>query len=419
MNEQGPHCFTLTGRWLFPISAPPLARGTITVQGTRIQEVEPAGSRTPDIDLGNVAILPGLVNAHTHLDLSGMRGRCPPGPDFTDWLRAVVRHRRGLSPEQIEADIAAGLAESISHGTSLLGDISGLGWSARTLAAASLRSVVFYELLGLPEERGRQAFEAARAWLASTRSDARSRLGLSPHAPYSVGRSLLRAVADRAHQSSLPVAMHVAESLAELELLGHRRGLFVPFLRELGVWEPRELIDSIEAVTRCLAGSSPVLFVHGNYFDPAMDIPTNGTVVYCPRTHAAFGHGPHPFRELLARGIRVALGTDSLASNPDLDVLTEARFLHERYPAVPGSILLRMATLSGAEALGWADETGSLSVGKSADLVVVPLPDEDVPDPYALLLTSSSSARAVLWCGQWVQGVGRGPLGGSSPPRAS
>src|SRR5262249_31195645 len=128
------------------------------------------------------------------------------------------------------------------------------------------------------------------------------------------------------------------------------------------------------------------LIVHGNYLPTDSPIHRNDTVVYCPRTHAAFGHPPHPFRKFLNRGVRVCLGTDSLASNPDLDILAEARFVHAKYPDFPGDQLLKMVTLSGAEALGWADECGSLESGKSADLVAVPLPDRD-GDPYELLLT--------------------------------
>src|SRR5262249_36601051 len=133
-------------------------------------------------------------------------------------------------------------------------------------------------------------------------------------------------------------------------------------------------------------------------------IPINGTVVYCPRTHAAFGHPLHPFRELLARGVRIALGTDSLASNPDLDILAEARFLHRLYPDMPGADLLRAITLSGAEALGWQQETGSLEPGKSADLVVVPIPEETPPDPYHLVLASALRVSTVLYRGRWTFG---------------
>jgi cytosine/adenosine deaminase-related metal-dependent hydrolase len=123
--------------------------------------------------------------------------------------------------------------------------------------------------------------------------------------------------------------------------------------------------------------------------------------VYCPRTHAAFGHPRHPVADFLARGVRVCLGTDSLASNPDLDPLAEARFLHARRPDLPDDAVLRMATLAGAEALGWADETGSLEPGKSADAVAVPLPDRDAADPYELLFSDHPGERQTLFRGVW------------------
>src|SRR5262249_7623704 len=128
------------------------------------------------------------------------------------------------------------------------------------------------------------------------------------------------------------------------------------------------------------------------------------TVVYCPRTHAAFGHPPHPFRQFLAAGVRVALGTDSLASNPDLNVLGEARFLHSRYPEVPGAVLLHMVTLAGAEALNYHRRTGSLVAGKSADLIVLPIPAARRTDPHDLIWESAAPVQAVLWRGRWVRG---------------
>src|SRR5207247_3350094 len=116
-----------------------------------------------------------------------------------------------------------------------------------------------------------------------------------------------------------------------------------------------------EEVLQLNADVANVLFIHGNYLDPRLAFPRGASIIYCPRTHAYFGHPPHPYRQLLARGVRVALGTDSLASNPDLDVLAEARFLHHLHPDTPGAQLLHMATLAGAEALGWSDEVGSLT----------------------------------------------------------
>jgi cytosine/adenosine deaminase-related metal-dependent hydrolase len=396
--------WTLTARWIIPVDGPPLERGTITFAGERIEAVEPHGRRSADRDLGNVAILPGLVNAHTHLDLTGLRGRCPPSPDFTGWLRQVIQHRRGTTPEQVQADIRAGLAESLRFGTTLLGDIAAQGSSWPVLIQAAIRAVVFLELLGLTADRARGAASQAKEWLASHQASLTCRPGLSPHAPYSVRSSLFTRAYALAKKWRIPLATHVAESNAEVELLRHRRGPFVSFLSDLGVWDRKGLVPSVAHVVQICgwAEEVPSLFVHANYLAPYWTGPSGGRrFVYCPRTHAAFGHPPHPFREFLARGVRVALGTDSLASNPDLDVLAEARFVHRKHPDVPGATLLRMATLSGAEALGWADETGSLTPGKSADLVVLPLPDEDAADPYELVLGSDLPVREVLFRGAW------------------
>ena len=148
-----------------------------------------------------------------------------------------------------------------------------------------------------------------------------------------------------ARDSKCPLAVHLAESRDELELLHRRRGPFVPFLNELGVWDPDGLTASPTEVMYICNMGMPRLFIHGNYLAPAARIRDGATIVYCPRTHTAFGHKPHPMRRLLASGVRVALGTDSLASNPDLSVLAEIRHVHQYFPDVPGEVLLRMATL--------------------------------------------------------------------------
>jgi cytosine/adenosine deaminase-related metal-dependent hydrolase len=397
MTDLLPDAWTLTARWVFPADGPPLERGVVAVAGDKIAAVEPHGTLTADVDLGDAAVLPGLVNAHIHLDLSDMRGLTPPSPDFTGWLRQVIEHRRGRAPLQVWMDVVTGLTECLKFGTTLLGDVSGDGGSWDVLADAPTRAVVFREFLGLPKDRASGAWERLDRWLASRTATPTCRPGVSPHAPYSVRSSLFFA----ASRSGAPVAVHLAETAAEQELLVLRRGPFVSFLRDLGVWAPDGLAEDADHVLRLLNGLSPTLLVHGNYLHPAATIPANASLVYCPRTHAAFGHPPHPFRDFLARGVRVALGTDGLASNPDLDLLAEARFLHREYPDVSGAGLLRMATLSGAEALGWADETGSLTPGKSADLVVLPLPPREDADPHRLVLASDLPVKCVLFRGRW------------------
>jgi cytosine/adenosine deaminase-related metal-dependent hydrolase len=404
-----PDSRTLTARWIFPVSGPPFERGTVTVRGERVEAVEPRGTRRPDEDLGNVAIIPGLVNAHTHLDLSGARGLIPPtDPDhFTDWLRGVIAYRRSRTQEQVQADIRAGLAECLRFGTTLIGDITNGGASYSFLVRAAARANLFWEVVGLTKERYeavREEFiiKAGLSWSddappAEYPGSPLCRWDLSPHAPYSVDHGLARRDLWLGH-----AAIHLAESPAELDLLATRTGPFVPFLQELGVWNPAALTAGLkDFLGASPATRPPVLFIHCNYLPADAPLARVHTIVYCPRTHAAFGHPPHPFREFLARGVRVCLGTDSLASNPDLDILAEARFVRSRYPDFPGDQLVKMITLWGAEALGWADQCGSLEAGKSADLVAVPLPDGDAADPHELLLADDIGERKTMFRGAW------------------
>jgi aminodeoxyfutalosine deaminase len=390
---------TYTARWVFPVLGLPLPNGTVTVRGDRIEAVQPFGERRADENLGNAAIVPGLVNPHTHLDLSGARGLITPtDPEhFTDWLRGVISYRRSRTPEQVQADIRAGLAECLRTGTTLLGDIASEGASWDVLAAAPTRAVVFREMIGLSAVRSLQVGADSAQWVAADPQLANSRRARSPHAPYSVHGGLYRLFRVRRERW----ATHLAESPGELLLLANRRGPFREFLEQLGVWEPGCIAPSVEMILQWLADAGPGVIAHANYLSREAAIPPNASVCHCPRTHAAFGHPPHPFREFLARGVRVCLGTDSLASNPDLDILAEARFVRSRYPDFPGEQLLRMVTLSGAEALGWADECGSLEAGKSADFVVVPLPNADAPDPHELLLADHAGERRTLFRGQW------------------
>ncbi len=394
---------TLTARWLLPVSAPPLEGAALTIAEGRIVAVEPRGTRPADLDLGNAAILPGLVNAHVHLDLGGLRGAVPFLGRFDDWLRAVVRHRRARSLEQVQADVRAGLAESVRFGTTLLGDISAGGLSWPALADGPVRAVVFHELLGLPRERAAAALASARAWLENHPATPTCRPGLSPHAPYSASAWLFREAALLARHNRSPLAVHLAETEPELELLARHDGPLVAFLHELGVWAPGELIDGPQSAIDLCDQGVPLLLGHANYLAASTTLPPQATVVYCPRTHHFFGHPPHPFRELPARGVRVALGTDSLASNPDLDLLAEARFLRALHPDFSPAALLRMATLAGAEALGWADETGSLEPGKSADLIVVPLPQDAPPgaSPEEQVLDANLPIQNAMCRGRW------------------
>lgn len=398
-----------TARWVFPVAGPPLPHGTVAVRGEKIEVVEPRGTRTPDEDFGNAAIIPGLVNAHTHLDLSGARGLIPPtDPDhFTDWLRGVIAYRRTRTPDQVQADIRAVLAACLRSGTTLLGDIAAEGASYPAVSTAPIRATLFWEVIGLRLERFLAALmefenKAGFSWAEDAPvpiypDTPLCRWAVSPHAPYSANHE-----AARGRLLLGDAAIHFAESPAEMEFLTSRTGPFVSFLQEIGAWDPKAVtLGTRDFLVNYPRTRSPALYVHCNYLPPDTTFGPNQSIVYCPRTHAAFRHPPHPFREFLKRGVRVCLGTDSLASNPDLDILAEARFVHAKYPDFPSDMLLKMITLSGAEALGWADEAGSLEPGKSADFVVVPLPDRDAADPHALLFADHPGDRRTLFRGEW------------------
>jgi cytosine/adenosine deaminase-related metal-dependent hydrolase len=389
---------TLIARYVFPVTGPPLLRGLLTVRDDRIVAVEPYGSRTADFDCGDAAIVPGFVNAHTHLDLSVQGMRTPPTADFPGWLDSVMRFRQSRPVDAASSDLHGGVLDVLRFGTTLVGDISHEGATWDELVVAPVRAVVFRELIGAAEQTAGAAWAGFQRWAAALPPCGDCTAGVSPHAPYSARESLI----ERAAQTKLPLTIHLAESAAEIELIAKRTGPFVEFLHRLGAWSPEDLVRSLERVIQICSAGGPCVFAHCNYLPISTKIPANCSIVYCPRTHAAFAHPPHPFREFFGRGVRVALGTDSLASNPDLDSLGEARFVHARCPELPGRALLRMATLSGAEALGFGDVTGSLSPGKSADFAIVALPPRGAADPHEEIFDSDLPVIATIYRGRRV-----------------
>lgn len=400
-SDRGAAPMTLRARWVFPVSAPPLENATVEIARGRIAAVhDRPGPVTRD--LGNAALVPGLVNAHTHLELSDLAGPFSAAGSFTGWLQNVIAHRRRRAGPDVErCAVAAGAAESIARGTTTIGDIT----TADRLdpGPPGVRTVAFLELLGLAPDRVEGQLQRAREHLSAAPAGL---AGLSPHAPYSVHPDLFHALVNLAVERHAPLAMHLAESRAELELLAAGTGEFVPFLKGLGVWRDGALplgsrpLDFLRELARAPRG----LVIHGNYLDDDdlefLAVHPSISVVYCPRTHRHFGHEPHPWRRLLAHGVNVALGTDSRASNPDLSLFGELFCLREIAPDCDPARLLPLATLNGARALGLADETGSLEVGKSADLAVVSLAAGRASDPYSLLFDSENTISATLHQGR-------------------
>jgi aminodeoxyfutalosine deaminase len=403
-------------RYVFPIDgAPPLRDGIVAIDHDRIVAVGDATSTVAQEfgsaarDLGNVAILPGLINAHTHLEFSDVRAPlAAPGMAFADWIRLVVRNRRARSSE-IDS-IALGIAESSAHGVTAIGEIASTLWLRDV--AWPVEITEFCEVIAFRSGPDDARFSAAVNATASADDGGFEwsdvfRPGLSPHTPYTVRPELIRRLVGLSAERRIPLAHHLAETREELTLLRDGTGPLVEMMQEFGQWDA----EAIPAGSRpmdylqMLAAGHRALVIHGNYLDDdeiafLAAKSERMSVVYCPRTHAFFGHEAYPLAKMLAAGVNVALGTDSRASNPDLSVLAEFQFAAKQHAAVAPERLLRMVTADAAKALGRDAEIGTLSAGKFADLAIVELPKFAADDPYELLLDSNCRVAATIFRGK-------------------
>jgi len=373
----------LKSRYVVPVTGRIIENGAVMVNGDRIAAVGPA-SRLDDasaVDFGDAVICPGLVNAHTHLELTHLAGRIPPSPDFVGWLgRLVAVMADSMSNRfDVENTVRKGLAQSLASGVTMVGDITGTpAWTRGILAESVVRGVSFGEVIAIGSRRHLLGERLDAAASAEHRSD-RLRIGISPHAPYTVEPEAMRACARRARDIAAPMCIHLAETADEELFTRSRSGPLTDHLRDLGVWDdgvPIAGCGPVELASRTQVLGPRTIVAHANYVsdaDIASIAGSGAAVAYCPRTHDAFGHPPHRFREMLAAGINVCVGTDSLASNPSLSILEELRFLRRAHRNVDSETLLAMGTLHGARALGFGEVTGSISEGKLADLVVIPL----------------------------------------------
>ena len=315
----------------------------------------------------------------------------------------------GHGDATIKAAISAGIRESLVAGVTTLGEIATAPWRAYA-GAIRPRLSLFAEVIGFSQARAESAFVSVNERLAGALTEPELGFGIGPHAPYTVSLTLLKRLVNLARRHNFPVAMHLAESVEELEFLKTGRGSFRELLEERSMWDG----TAVPAFTRpveymwllCQAPRS--LVIHGNYLDAAEQellaaSAEHMSLVYCPRTHAFFQHAPYPLAELLMRGIRVALGTDSRASNPDLNFIAEIREAIQKHRTVAPQRILEMATLDGAVALGRETEIGSLCPGKSADIVALSLPPNcgKTADEQLMAMFSSNLRPA----GVWLRGV--------------
>jgi len=326
------------------------------------------------VDHGDAVILPGLVNAHTHLELSWMRNRVPPGDSMPAWAARLLALRRTISSEPAEP-IHDAVREMRAGGTSLVGDVTNTLAAYDVLADSALAGAVFRELLGFNMRDPAQAIATTQAQLDALPPIERLRPSIVPHAPYSVSPELFRAIARAAGDK--PVSVHLAESPDELRFLQDGTGAWRELLGQLGVWNdawrppacgPVEYLEQLGLVTSHLLA---VHCAHVEDDDVARLARAGSTIVACPRSNKWTGAGTPPIERFFASGARVAIGTDSLASVEDLNMFAEMAEVRRLAPAVPASRIIAAATVEGAAALGFAEGFGTIEPGKRADLIAV------------------------------------------------
>lgn len=370
--------FDLFAGAIWPQEGAWIPDAVLSVRQGRIAALRPAGEFRPKgrvIDLRPWVVVPGFVNAHVHLELTGLSLRRPRAGDLGSWIRELVQAREaGAMPKEHEA-AAAGIRRTLASGTTTLGEIETLGASYRALRESPVRTRLFREFLGLDPTRAHAIASHARASLHRT-SFPKLSLGLSPHATYSLSAPLWEFAARESRQGT-PLSIHLAESRAEREMLERGRGDLVEALRAAGklpaFWRaPGKGPLDFLAAQGLLRRST--LLVHGNDLRPKeLDrVRRSGcSLVYCPGSHRFFRYPPYPLRGILKRGIPLALGTDSLASNEDLSILREMALVRRVHPWVGAERVLSMATQGGARALGWEKSIGQLRPGMEADFVVL------------------------------------------------
>lgn len=409
----------LRARLLFPISAPPIEGGVVTLGKGRILAVGCNESGSPPRDLGNVALLPGLVNAHTHLEFSELSQPLgAAGMTLPKWIEAVVTSRRANadlagapeSHDRRDAAIQNGIRQCLQGGATAIGDIATWDVEPALQSCRPAHYCAFREYIGLSRARVAELSAAAQDFVTSPLPALQhvSR-GLSPHAPYTAAWDLVHHLVRLSQQHDLNVAMHVAESREELQLLSDGDGPFRDLLHQFGAWDSAAFPGGRRAIDylRLLADGHRSLVIHGNFLGPddwrlLSRHRQTMSVVYCPRTHDYFQHPSYPLGRMLRAGVRVVLGTDGRSSNPDLNLFEELKFAARRHPDIEPQVLLRAVTIEAAAALGLDQELGTLDQGKRADLAVVQLGAHSTARPLESLLHEDSHVESV-----WVGGIER------------
>jgi len=407
----------LRAKIILPVTAPPIEDGAVFIAGNKIQSVTPWKDLRPHLrgkvrDLGEVILLPGLVNAHCHLDYTDMAGEISPPKTFTDWIAAMIAHKSGWSYSDYARSWLRGAHQLLKTGTTTVADIEVMpDLLPEVWDATPLRIFSFLEMTGIKSRRAPKEILREAVEMIDSLRHPRNRALLSPHAPYSTLPELLRLAARTAQKRKWPVSIHVAESAPEFEMFHDARGPMHEWLRR----NDRDNSDCghgspVAHLARNQLLGENVLAIHVNYLargDAGLLAKNKTHVVHCPRSHDYFRHAKFERERLVAAGVNLALGTDSLATtrkigknNPELDMFAEMRALAAANKSVSSETILRMATVNGARALGLAGKIGELSKNSFADLIALPFAGK-ISRAHEAVLAHTGQVAASMIEGRW------------------
>ena len=394
--------------WVLPVDRPPIRSGAVVTNDDLIVAVgswADLGARYPDEERHHFAgcvLTPGLVNAHTHLTLTALAGVVPPAP-FAEWLPRLVAALRPWEIADHEASGIIGAEQCLLGGVTVVGDIAYGAAEVVSAMHAGLGGVYYWEVLGITAEELSGTLAQLRFPASAESLGTRGLAGLSPHSPYTSGPSLLRATHDEAARLHAPVAIHVAESVNERELMHAGTGALAGTAGRTaqGFVAPGTSTVAYLAGLGVLEGATAVHVCELEDGDVDLLVASVRGVVTCPRSNRYLSNNPPQAAPLLAAGLAVGIGTDSAASNSDLDLLGEVRALSKAEPELPAGTLVEIATRLGSRAIGVADRYGTLSPGNQADLAVFDLGATANPERALVERGGSACARAVASAGAW------------------
>jgi len=407
----------LRARTVLPVSQPPIENGAVLISGNKIRSVGSwtdfqSHSDEKILDLGDVILLPGLVNAHCHLDYTDMAGELPPPTTFTDWIPLITAAKAAWSYSEYAHSWLHGAHMLVKTGTTTVADIESMpDLLPEVWDATPLRVFSFLEMTGIRAKRKPRDILSEAVEKIDSLAHARCSSSLSPHAPYSTLPELLRLTAGLARKKKWRVTTHMAESAEEFEMFAHARGKMFDWMKrnerdhsDCGHGSPVKHFARNKFLGENLIAAHVNMLAHG---DARLLGRHRVHVVHCPRSHAYFRHPPFLRERLANAGVNLCLGTDSLATTrkvgkqkPELNMFEEMRLLAATDKAVSPPEILRMATINGARALGLAGQAGELSENASADLIAIPS-GKNSGDIYETVLAHAGNVSASMIDGRW------------------